>query len=190
MRRTIASLSILGLLASSPACGEVTSSSTFFSVICKIDQAIGFNWRNNEWVEARFKPPTYVISKFDASKNTVECSAVVLDTDFKEFEQIRYPSPSTGIGISKGCYHLKMLGLERDLLPVGLECDEMWTGKQDNSVLHHVICEDSSSGASFQFQINGTIVLTNTYSPFVLKPLPEGGRDSITLEIGKCAQIP
>ena len=174
MRRSIASLYILGLLASSPAWGDIRSSSTFFSVICKIDHSIGFDWDNNEWVQAAFIPQTYVISKLEAQKNDTECLFYLADKDTGE---IHYPSQGVpDVGVSKGCYRVKTLGQSLSS-PLGMECDEVWAGTKGNSVLQSIKCEAAVTDEAFEFQINGEIVLTRTHSPFELKRPSTGERD-------------
>jgi hypothetical protein len=63
-----------------------------FSLICKVDQSVGFNWENAEWKLAHYRPETYVITKLNPSLK--ECSLFALD---KQSPAIAFAPDITGL---------------------------------------------------------------------------------------------
>ena len=51
---------VLSLTCTPPVAAQITDTNQFFKALCVGDKSTGFNWRNKNWEEARFKPDKYL----------------------------------------------------------------------------------------------------------------------------------
>ena len=156
---------------------EITESQKPFSMICVADKATGFNWKNDDWIYATFKPETYIIRKLDGRNES--CS--IVEQERGEFTRpIVMSEPKWGS--AKRCYLRSAMG-RKDPLPIADRCEELWGDSNGKLVLQTIFCQGTSS--KYNVQIDGAFVLTTTYGA-LMKDQP---RDSVILELEKCSVI-
>jgi hypothetical protein len=165
--------SALIVVMSQPAFSEITDSSKPFSMLCVPKKGTGFDWKNNDWQQATYKPSTYVLSKLGGDAAKEKCWTQILS----EGVDISDPIAS---GTSRGCYIIKELGeSEKDVL--GDVCTEHWDERGKGPVLNEVSC---SFNYEVRARVDGPFVLTRTNAIFATE---DRFRTSVSLEIGKCS---
>ena len=144
-----------------------------FSMLCVAKKGTGFDWKNNDWQQATYKPSTYVLSKLGGDAAKEKCWPQILS----EGVDISDPIAS---GTSRGCYIIKELGeSEKDVL--GDVCTEHWDERGKGPVLNKVSC---SFNYEVRARVDGPFVLTRTNAIFATE---DRFRTSVSLEIGKCS---
>ena len=73
MGRVYTCLAIALAIATDPASAEITEGSTTFSLICKAEHSVGFDYASGSWQQVNFKPSTYVITKLNPEVNKRAC---------------------------------------------------------------------------------------------------------------------
>jgi len=165
--------SALIVVMSQPAFSEITDSSKPFSMLCVPKKGTGFDWKNNDWQQASYKPSTYVLSKLGGDAAKEKCWTQILS----EGVDISDPIAS---GTSRGCYIIKELGeSEKDVL--GDVCTEHWEERRKGPVLNEVSCRFNYE---VRARVDGPFVLTRTNAIFATE---DRFRTSVSLEIGKCS---
>lgn len=61
-------IALLGMLAAGAVASTPANLAASYSLICEGEQAVGFDWRNGEWMRTNFKADTYV---FDVRKENL-----------------------------------------------------------------------------------------------------------------------
>jgi hypothetical protein len=191
-------------MLSHDASAEIRDGSTTFSLICKAEHSIGFNYVSNSWQKVNFKPSTYIVTKLDPVANKDECCLYQANQRSPEPELFspdsleKFPDQMKDImkhASGYGCYRLKELGGSQ-ISPFMAGCSESWYGVKGNAYLKHVDCENFVP--TFAFDFDGAFAATYTLPVFDLSELPElpgvqdsdkSHRDSVYLEIGNCAQV-
>ena len=82
--------SALIVVMSQPAFSEITDSSKPFSMLCVPKKGTGFDWKNNDWQQATYKPSTYVLSKLGGDAAKEKCWTQILSEGRGYFRSHRF----------------------------------------------------------------------------------------------------
>ena len=126
-------------------------------MLCVAEKGTGFEWKNNDWVQAMYEPYAYILSKLDRDK---DCSSV-RSTERENFARPINPV-SSWQGKSAGCYRLKEVGEKEG--GIGYSCDKSWKRRDEGYVLHYVKCDGGLN--YYMAAVDGPFALTRTYSIF------------------------
>jgi len=172
MRRVITSLIITVFSQVSHANED---NATLYSIICKGEQSTGFDWKDGNWKQVRFNPRTYLISKLKADDKHPLCVKKSIFPPVLGAESKTYFDQ---------CYQMKIFGGK--IIGPGLDCTEIHKMVNNTDTVYRVICYGQSP--SIMFEVDGDFVYTSANAPFL--PDNSGQKDSLVIEIGKCAGVP
>lgn len=147
-----------------------------YSVICKGEQANGFDWREGEWVKANYKPSQYVIVKNSDNKcfQTLEVP-VDMVTDGSE-----YHSRSV-------CLNVRVFG-EKYSSVLSERCSESYLKIGTADWVAKVVCQGGFRNGKIVFAPDGRFQSSSLHSDVSDSP-KDGYKDSLATEVGRCAVI-
>ncbi len=178
MRNRVCLLILLGSINLVVIAQPVFGSKAGYSVICVEEKSTGFNWENKNWVQANFKPETYIVSRVPADKyrTLVEARAnnVYLcednSSEYQKYEKIEFIN---------ACYSVTKIGQQPTFLDTNM-CSELWESKK----LISVHCNKHSSKLTFRPTGN---FIKQPWHTDLSSDVPN--KDSLTLSVGKCTSI-
>jgi hypothetical protein len=144
-----------------------------FKTLCIGEKSTGFNWHDNEWNFARFKPEKYLVEKLRAERSelTAFCWSEAKEKTRHEF--------AAG-ALDWGCYSVREG--EQSLGPPNLAhlCLEDWKTLNGSLVLQTVSCEEIKFKPNGNFnavQWSGSLAEESNY------------KDSLSITVGRCSII-
>jgi hypothetical protein len=147
-------------------------SNQLFRTLCVGDKSTGFNWRNNDWEFARFKPEKYIIEKLKIERDTMTLLCWSEAQDKRRYETKENAS-------DHGCYNVRKVGTE--MSPARSElCIEEWKGKNGQLFLEAVSCKDVHFKPNGYFHMVGLSADLDDKSSY---------KDSMDINVGKCSVI-
>ena len=140
-----------------------------YTLICRVDQSVGFNWSGGGWVTARFKSNEYMVTK-QASNS---CPALKADDDFAV----------DGFVAKSACINLRELG-SRYYPYSSAKCREFYVNKSGQWQTS-ITCYDSELVA--EFDPDGWFHLAHIHGSLEAAP-KNNYKDSQFVEVGKCSR--
>lgn len=138
-----------------------------YTLYCKGEQSTGFSWQENNWVQTRYKPEEYIVSKW----NTNSC-----------LEFIANP-PKKGEHYKEVCINIRKKG-EDYRSAISEKCTEYTTEKE--AIWSDYISCDGLFDRSFKAKLDGWFHMANIHNSLDAK---KEYKDSQYVEVGTCIRI-
>tara|TARA_X000000950_G_C13889236_1_gene650143 strand:+ start:1185 stop:1742 length:558 start_codon:yes stop_codon:yes gene_type:complete len=151
-----------------------------FSVLCEEEKAIGFDWKNNKYVQSNYKTSKVILKKI--SPKTKGLLGKICKSKLERFNK-KYPWSF----VFPRCYSFQYMGKKASFRL----CEEFYS--RDNSKIEQISCGQINPGDMFEFN-------TFKFNPdglFLSKP-NDGSfdvdsdtdyKDSFSISHGKCARF-
>ena len=142
---------------------------------CTENESIGFNWQNQQWNTAFFKPKNYIMKKID---HTVQFSEGIKSECFIEVGDYNDFTENKINTTLHRCYTIAFTG-ENPYLSL---CKEIYSSKKLKKI--------SCNGGEFTFHPNGLFIKSpSKYSKNLVKEPEADYKDSVVVSHGSCNKI-
>ena len=146
-----------------------------FTSLCIEDNAVGFNWRNGQWVNAVFaKGDKIIFEKIDYQK--ADSSNNFMEKPLLCSQPKAHPVPNN-FQLITACYSIRKFGDAKSMLNMN-DCYESYK----DGVLTGIQCKSEG-----HFLPNGPFVKLPSHVSMDLSNKSE--KDSVVVSVGKCAAI-
>jgi hypothetical protein len=171
---TVASSAVSAADNSVPEFRAATKNDQLFKAVCIGEKSTGFNWSNNEWHFARFKPEKYFIEKLkpERSARTLLCWS---DAQEKKRHE------TTDMALDWGCYSVREGEHGHGLAQL---CLEEWKTINDKLLLQTVLCQENDP---INFVPDGEFTAVQWKSAALTENVPY--KDSLSVTVGRCSII-
>lgn len=179
LRKTHKGAKVLTPLAIASILLSTSASASYLpkSMLCTVEQSVGFYWEHGSWKRASYKGRTYVIRRADPVKEERDRDSCVIaglspnDWMMKDESKWRV---TTG-----ACYRIIEVGEKIDRFSA---CKEIVFKDSTHPPIVH--CDDAGM-QPFSAQPGGRFVMSATYGVYGEPP-----HDSVFVAIGKCSALP
>ncbi len=160
---------------------EITDEKDFYSLICSVEESVGFNWKNSKWIFTKFYPNKYIVKKLKVEKFEPGNKEIPKSGLCWNEMQFNEPLIFDNKKFIYGCYNVREHGTE--FYPTSSKkCFEEWEKVGTKYKLKKVVCED------FKFNPNGWFHSSFIHDNIENNP-KDNYKDSIGVEYGKCSNL-